>query len=1793
MTRPARSDAGTDRSGIIALLVLGLALRFIIAYLLPGSGFKVDIDSFQFWSGNLAANGPGGFYDRPFFHDYTPGYLYVLWLMGVVTAVIGHPVTILGSTFTSIDLLKLPPVLGDLAIAYLAWSMSRELGASERNARIAALIVVVNPVTWFDSVLWGQVDSVGVVVLLLALRELWRDRPERSAVLAMLAALVKPQLGILIPIVAAVTIRRALWPDGRYGHDDPDAITSGGATSWERRVTGPIRILTTGAAGLLTAILLSLPFGLSLPGLIAQLFKTAAGYPYVSVNAYNPWALVSQNGHGIASDHAWVCDSTIAAGGPTEFRIGPFVIPDFGSPGSTFSCPDGFMVGALPAAVVGMGLFLLVGALIVWLVARRPDRRTMLVGLAVLSLAFFVLPTRVHERYLFPLVGVAAIVAGVSLRWRVAYIVASMAMLANMYAVLTTLYPGNPGISDWLKVGDVLTSWSGVAAAAIAQFVVFVWACLQLREDASEELQAEIEGDIGGGPGDRVGGGRRNWLERTWDRFGGPAGPAGLAPPLVGARDVTAPLAAGRGPSDGSSAAPTPRGPDADVALMPAWDDRDGAAAGPLGWVKARFFDRPIRADLSGALAHEAGGKLDKLDLWIVLVLVASLATVRIWRLAEPYDMHFDEVYHPRTATEFLQLWRYGMSHDIYEWTHPHLAKYAMAVGIMALGDDKTTATADLGLPGLRDAEVETRWDDAAVHARSGDRLWLAGDGQVRAYDLATRDLIATWSVPGVTAISVDGATHRLFIGTANGDILTIDTAQLDSLRATNTPAQPNAGTSGAPAPTVDALAWTTVGAAIDRLHAAGDGAALEVVTGDVAAAQLITIDAASTAETGRLDVADVTAIVDHGSGSVVVADAAGVQFVDTSTGAATATVRLDGRIGGLTGTSGLNDNPLYASYLASDGPMLAMVVAGTGTGDARVTTQFRLPGDAAGPVAFDAASKMLHAVGTSPGDIDRGSGSRATVYVVNPNGTPAANSVYADAQLPFDATAIAMDDAQQYPSSDRQQLLAFSADGRMATVPIGRHAFAWRLPGVLAGILMAALIYLLARLLFRRREVAVILAILVAADGLLFVQSRIGMNDAYVGLFIIAAYTLFTWLWLRPGGTRRHWIAWAIGMPILGVILGLALASKWVAAYAIGGMGILILGRSALGRVLVGLGLVAASAVLGYIAISVPEGAAGGNYMFLAIMVALTVVAVVAAVLHPIGWTWEEQRLAIFGPIAIGGLGILGTLATGHLSQAYTLGPLTTTPLVAGFAAIALGVAMYSVFFAAGRFGFGPMAVPPRPDDPAAVLLDAPSPAPTGWLNLGSGFGLPAFFTLACLVGIPIIVYVISYIPWAFVGQDQLWPGWPPGHTGQTLVDLTQAMYSYHNNLTSPHPATSPWWAWPLDLKPVWFYQDSFAGNTSASIYDAGNLVSWWLAIPAMAFVAYQSFKRRSVALALVTIAFATQWLAWARIDRAAFQYHYYTALPFLLIASAYLIAELWNGPSWRTWVMVRLAGATAVLLPFGLWLLHRPLCGIAGVSVINPGSQACPTTIPDVALSPRAIGIAVVVGLGVLFALRLLLSHADEDAADADVDWPDADRRTGRFRAKLVRAGLIVVVAAVAFTAITLLVPPTSVFKLRAVPVEPIALIVTIALLPVAAFVATARDARRFAAGMLLAIGLWFVVWYPNISALPLPSGLTNVFQGFLPTYLYPFQFWVNTTPRASGPLDWKWIAMLLALIGGLAAAVFYSTASWRLALAERRAQASGPRPVETEPSDSLELPDVPKPPDSPKPPDATAAD
>jgi len=256
-----RTAAGTSRSAtlvstFVVLLALALALRLIIAYvLLPGSGFKSDLGAFQYWANSIAAQGTVGYYANTGFLDYPPVYLLLLDLLAHVLALsetLLRGVPLLGGLVPSSDgvgeTVKLIPIIADALLAVVVRRMAQELGASKRRATIAAAVILLNPVTWFNSAIWGQADAVGAVVMLLSLRELIKDRRESAAALAVLATLTKIQLGIVGFVVVFVIARRSAMP--RSGAADP------------------MRILTSAAAGLASAALVCLPFtGVDFAGL--------------------------------------------------------------------------------------------------------------------------------------------------------------------------------------------------------------------------------------------------------------------------------------------------------------------------------------------------------------------------------------------------------------------------------------------------------------------------------------------------------------------------------------------------------------------------------------------------------------------------------------------------------------------------------------------------------------------------------------------------------------------------------------------------------------------------------------------------------------------------------------------------------------------------------------------------------------------------------------------------------------------------------------------------------------------------------------------------------------------------------------------------------------------------------------------------------------------------------------------------------------------------------------------------------------------------------------------------------------------------------------------------------------------------------------------------------------------------------------------------------------------------------------------------------------------------------------
>ena len=410
------------RTWFLAILAAGLALRVVLAYVVfPGQGFAADMRSFDDWAATLARVGPGSFYASSG-ANYPPGYMYVLWLVGELGTLLG-PVLGLSASDAVILIVRIPPILADIGIAVLLYGAGTRWFGGHAGLAAAALYLFI-PISWYDSALWGQVDAVGALLMLAALLTLAEGWSEPAVVLAVLSVLVKPQDAICLVVVLPVLLRRHVL---RVGSGPVPSLGPRLAALDERlggRLTdqSPLRLGVALLLGAIVGILVILPFDIAryapsslsdLPvigqvaGLIG-LFQSVTGqYAVLTANAFNAWALVGSD--PLASiaggSGSWTPDSLVVFAGLTALQLGALML-------------------AAVCLLVSGGLLL------------RDDRRTVVLAFAVVAFAFYAVPTRVHERYLFPFFPAAALLAAPYLGRALAYCWVALLNTVNLHAVL-------------------------------------------------------------------------------------------------------------------------------------------------------------------------------------------------------------------------------------------------------------------------------------------------------------------------------------------------------------------------------------------------------------------------------------------------------------------------------------------------------------------------------------------------------------------------------------------------------------------------------------------------------------------------------------------------------------------------------------------------------------------------------------------------------------------------------------------------------------------------------------------------------------------------------------------------------------------------------------------------------------------------------------------------------------------------------------------------------------------------------------------------------------------------------------------------------------------------------------------------------------------------------------------------------------------------------------------------------------------------------------------------------------
>lgn len=162
-------------------------------------------------------------------------------------------------------------------------------------------------------------------------------------------------------------------------------------------------------------------------------------------------------------------------------------------------------------------------------------------------------------------------------------------------------------------------------------------------------------------------------------------------------------------------------------------------------------------------------------------------------------------------------------------------------------------------------------------------------------------------------------------------------------------------------------------------------------------------------------------------------------------------------------------------------------------------------------------------------------------------------------------------------------------------------------------------------------------------------------------------------------------------------------------------------------------------------------------------------------------------------------------------------------------------------------------------------------------WLKRKKKFSISLFLSFIIL---PCTIYLLTYVPMFLSGHD--WHVW---------WEMQKQMWWYHTGLRATHPYSSSWWSWPLLIRPIYLYTSDEVGGWVSRIYAMGNPIVFWFGLASVVLCSVYSYLEKNKHLALVVFGYLIFFVPWAASPRIMFLYHYLPSIPFLAIATGYIL--------------------------------------------------------------------------------------------------------------------------------------------------------------------------------------------------------------------------------------------------------------------------------------------------------------
>lgn len=348
--------------------------------------------------------------------SYPPLFLYVLEFNSWLSLKLFGNNDLLSHTYNYIT--KIIPTLCNLIIGLAIFLYLRE-----KNHKIAILgmcFYLFNPAIIYNTAYWGQFDSAYTILMFASIIFLLRKCYVRSSVFLLLAILTKVQSVVLLPVLIIVLLK-----DFDFKKMSNILITN-----------------------FIVALIVMMPFILG--GVVWNVWSTIAGSVDFSrsltVNAYNLWYIISP-----AKPNDW---QNLAL--------------------------DSKMFWGISFKALGIFMFFVFTFLTAYQLFKKTDERNIILASASMVFAFFILPTQIHERYLFPFFALLCPLALTNRKYLSVYLILTITHFFNLLFALP--FDSNASFLFYLfqeifnlliNTFSLTTVGVGITAINIATFIYF------------------------------------------------------------------------------------------------------------------------------------------------------------------------------------------------------------------------------------------------------------------------------------------------------------------------------------------------------------------------------------------------------------------------------------------------------------------------------------------------------------------------------------------------------------------------------------------------------------------------------------------------------------------------------------------------------------------------------------------------------------------------------------------------------------------------------------------------------------------------------------------------------------------------------------------------------------------------------------------------------------------------------------------------------------------------------------------------------------------------------------------------------------------------------------------------------------------------------------------------------------------------------------------------------------------------------------------------------------------------